>query len=129
MNHEEINWGDKPLGEIEEVLDDMSPKERTLFLKYLGTHYPHLKIDWLDWFLEMRHLSRPEEIEAMEDFVSWFPSQFPDDYSSINFIFSLVCLCLKANFYSAPNVSEPIAPFFSKFVSPSLCQAVPSSPL
>lgn len=67
MNHEEINWGEKPLGEIEEVLDDMSPKERTLFLKYLGTHYPHLKIDYVYEFLESCQLISSEGAEKMRE--------------------------------------------------------------
>src|SRR5690606_27397648 len=49
--------------------------------------------------------------------------------SKSNSTFSLVCLCLKANFLSAPKLNEPIAPSFFKSVSPSLCQAIPSSPL
>src|ERR1700752_3154068 len=43
--------------------------------------------------------------------------------------FSLVCLCLKAKFLSAPKLTEAIAPSFFNCFSSSLCQAIPSSPL
>src|SRR5690606_857076 len=59
--------------------------------------------------------------------VSFITSKLP--CSSTNSTFSLVSLCLNANFLSAPKLNEPIAPFFLKSSSPSLCQAMPSSPL
>jgi len=36
---------------------------------------------------------------------------------------------LKENLRSAPKLSEPIAPFFFRFFSASLCHAIPSLPL
>ena len=42
--------------------------------------------------------------------------------------FSFVALCLKANFRSAPKVSDAMAPFFLRSFSPSPCQAIPSEP-
>ena len=48
--------------------------------------------------------------------------------AKIKSTFCLVSLCLKANFRSAPKVSEAIAPFFLRSFSPSECQAMPSEP-
>lgn len=42
--------------------------------------------------------------------VSFITSKLP--CSSMSSTFSMVCLCLKANFRSAPKLSEPIAPSF-----------------
>ena len=49
--------------------------------------------------------------------------------SSITDTVSLVALCLNENFRSAPKLNEPIAPSFFRSFSPSLCQAIPSSPV
>ena len=49
--------------------------------------------------------------------------------SKINEMVSFVSLCLNANLRSAPKLNEPIAPFFFKSFSASLCQAIPSLPL
>src|SRR5690606_12036411 len=59
--------------------------------------------------------------------VSFMTNKLPCSNSKSTF--SLVCLCLNANFRSAPKLNEPMAPSFFKSLSPSLCQAIPSSPL
>src|SRR5690606_741827 len=58
--------------------------------------------------------------------VSFITNKLP--CSKTNSTFSLVCLCLNTNFLSAPKLKEPIAPSLFKSRSPSLCQAIPSSP-
>src|SRR5690606_41469704 len=46
-----------------------------------------------------------------------------------NCFFSADCLCLKSKRRCAPKLKQAIEPLFTKSFSPSLCYAIPSSPL
>ena len=59
--------------------------------------------------------------------VPFITSKLPCSRTSETFVFST--LCLNENFLSAPKDNDAIAPFFFRSFSPSLCHAIPSSPL
>lgn len=81
MKYQEIDWSKKNDDAVRKAYRDLLPEERYSFFKWLHAHYPAIDDDWLGTFDDLRNeLSQQDNIAACEDFLSWFPQQYPKQY-------------------------------------------------
>jgi len=76
-----INWDKKDEDDIHEYLFTLDGDFKFDFFKLLCEKYPHLELDWLLAFEEIKDsLYQKEDVEKVLWFVNWYKDKFPVKY-------------------------------------------------